>query len=360
MKNLLDKLIRSDIKALTSYKTQDASGYIKLDAMENPYSLPEDLKNDWASIFKEADINRYPDPSAKNLKKQLSKAMKIPEECGLILGNGSDEIIQIISTSLSRSGQCVMSVDPSFIMYQMTATYAGMNYYGVPLDKEDFSINMTLMLKMIRNHKPSVIFLANPNNPTGNLFPEKQILEIIESTDGLVVIDEAYGPFHNKSFMPNLKNHNNLLIMGTVSKMGLAGLRLGFLVGSEQLLEEFEKVKLPYNINILTQIGAEFALSHKEVFDKQASIICLEREKLIENLKKLSNIKVYNSDANFVLIRAPKGQANFWFDELKKSGILIKNLNGTNSLLNDCLRITVGTEKENKLLISSLIKISKI
>ena len=207
---MLDKLIRSDIKALTSYKTQDASGYIKLDAMENPYSLPEDLKNDWASIFKEADINRYPDPSAKNLKKQLSKAMKIPEECGLILGNGSDEIIQIISTSLSRSGQCVMSVDPSFIMYQMTATYAGMNYYGVPLDKEDFSINMTLMLKMIRNHKPSVIFLANPNNPTGNLFPEKQILEIIES---LVSPNVGKSSAFTESFTSGVKKRKNINFM---------------------------------------------------------------------------------------------------------------------------------------------------
>tara|TARA_Y100001935_G_C17311708_1_gene517033 strand:+ start:13915 stop:14997 length:1083 start_codon:yes stop_codon:yes gene_type:complete len=358
--DFIEKWIRPEIKALSSYKTQDATGLIKLDAMENPYSLPNNLKEEWLSLLQDVEVNRYPDSGALSLKNQLKEALKIPKGMGVILGNGSDEIIQIITTGLAGNGRCVMSIDPSFVMYRMTAIYSGMNYIGVPLNERDFSLNIDHMISMMKKHNPAIIFLANPNNPTGNLFPNDQIIQIIESAEGIVVIDEAYGPFHKTSFLQKLESYDNLLIMGTVSKMGLAGIRLGFLAGSKKWVGEFDKIRLPYNINSLSQISANFALKHKEVFDKQASMICSERERLIEELKNLSGLKVYESNANFVLIRTPEGKANSWFEQLKVSGILVKNLHHANGLLEDCLRITIGTEHENNMLMTSLKKISEI
>ncbi len=354
MNNLVSHWIRPEIRALSAYHVQDASGLAKLDAMENPYTWPEALRDEWVELLRRTDVNRYPDPSAAGLTRRLALGMGVPEGMRVILGNGSDEIIQMVCMSLSGPGRCVMSVDPGFVMYRMIATFCGMPYVGVPLKAEDFSLDVAALRQAMDEHQPAVVFLAYPNNPTGNLYDEADILEIIQAAPGLAVVDEAYAPFADATFMQSLGRYDNLLVMRTVSKMGLAGLRLGFLTGPPTWLDEFDKVRLPYNINVLTQVSAEFALSHKSVFDEQTRLIRSERERLAAALAGLPGVTVFPSQANFILIRTPPGRAGAWLDGLKARGVLIKNMHGAHPLLTDCLRLTVGTPEENDRLVAAL------
>ena len=346
--------IRQEIRDLSAYHVQSASGMIKLDAMENPYVWPVQLREQWAELLKQTDVNRYPDPSGAGLKEQLRQAMNIPAEMEVMLGNGSDEIIQIIAMALSGAGRSILSVDPGFVMYRMIATFCGMKYIGVPLKANDFSMDLPAILQAMDQHQPGVVFLAVPNNPTGNLFEEKDLFKVIESAPGLVVIDEAYAPFTDKTFISHLGKYDNLLVMRTVSKMGLAGLRLGLLAGPPAWLNEFEKLRLPYNINTLTQLSAALALKNHAVFDEQTMLIRQQRTVVDQALRKMSGLQVYPSDANFILIRTADGQARRIHSGLKEKGVLIKLLDGSAPMLKDCLRITIGTEQENIKLLSEI------
>ena len=350
--------IRSDILALGAYPVPNSEGFIKLDAMENPYTWPENLRLEWLDLLKNMDVNRYPDPDGTALKKSLREAMQIPDNMALLLGNGSDEIIQMIILALGGKGRKVLSVEPGFVMYKMIATFCQMEYIGIELNSTDFSLNKNKCLAEIKRHQPAVIFLAYPNNPTANLFDETIIDEIIETAEGLVVIDEAYAPFTQASYLTKLEHYNNLVVMRTVSKMGLAGLRLGILVGSKDWLDEFNKVRLPYNINSLTQMSAEFALKNQAIFDQQTNEIIASREILIKQLKQFKKWKIYPSETNFILIKVEAGRADLIFEYLKEQHILIKKSHGSHPLLVDCLRITVGTEKENKALLEALTSVA--
>jgi len=351
---LLSRWIRPEIRALSAYHVQDADGSIKLDAMENPWTWPEALREEWVTVLRQTDVNRYPDPAARALTERLAETMGVPEGMRVLLGNGSDEIIQMLGMALAAPGRCVLSVDPGFVMYRMIATFCGMPYVGVPLRADDFALDLPALRQAMEAQQPAIVYLACPNNPTGNLFDEAAVREVIEAAPGLVVIDEAYAPFTDATFMDVLGEYDNLLVMRTVSKMGLAGLRLGFLVGPPAWLEEIDKVRLPYNINVLTQVSAEFALRHKAVFDEQTACIRTERARLAEALAVLPGVTVFRSEANFVLIRTPGGQASAWFEGLKARGILIKSLHGAHPLLEDCLRITVGRPEENDAVIEAL------
>ncbi len=346
-------LIRKEIQALKAYHVADPGDMIKLDAMENPYSIPEELMAEWLELLKQAEINRYPDPSARRLSAELKSYMGVPENNSILLGNGSDEIIQIMAMAVSQPGRTIMAPEPGFVMYSMIATFTAMDYLGVPL-RDDFSLDMPAMLEAIQQRQPALIFIAYPNNPTGNLFDESEILEIVKAADGLVVIDEAYNPFACTSFMSRLGEFDNLLVMRTVSKMGLAGLRLGLLAGPEKWLAEFDKVRLPYNINILTQRTAEFALQHAEVFEQQAAIIREQREWLFKELSTIEQFKVFPSRANFILLRVLQGDASEIFEKLRQQGILIKNMHPAGGALTQCLRLTVGTPEENAALLGAL------
>lgn len=353
--SLTDKVkafIRPQIQALSAYHVPDSADTIKLDAMENPYQWPDDLTEQWLDVIRDVELNRYPDPGARVLKQHLRESMDVPDGAEIILGNGSDELIQMIMMAMAGKdtageSHSVLSVEPGFVMYKMIATFMDMPYIGVPL-KEDFSIDETDLLSAIKEHQPAIIFLAYPNNPTSNLFDEQTIRNVIDAAPGVVVLDEAYHAFAEKSFMPMLNEYDNLLVMRTVSKMGLAGLRLGLLAGKAEWLNEFDKVRLPYNINILTQASAEFAIKNRHVLDQQTQQICVDRENLYKELSQIKNITAYPSQANFILVRVPDGQADLLFNRLKEQGILIKNLNPAGGLLKDCLRITVGTAEENK------------
>ncbi len=350
---MIEQWVRSEIRSLSAYHVPDRGGMIKLDAMENPYRWPEPVVDEWLGYLRSVSLNRYPDPQASQLKRRFREAMCIPEGQDILLGNGSDELIQIIAMTLADTDRVVLAPEPSFVMYRMIATFLGMRYIGVPLKPESFFLDKLPMLDHIQRYQPAVIFLAYPNNPTGNLWARRELEEIIPQAPGLVVVDEAYAPFAGDSFLRNVSDYNNLLVMRTVSKMGLAGLRLGLVIGPADWLAEFNKVRLPYNINVLTQASAEFALSHRAVFDQQAERIRIDRQTLSEKLAELPGVKVFPSEANFILFRVPKGRADEIFLGLKQQGVLIKNLSAHDMLI-DCLRVTIGTSEENEQFLQAL------
>jgi histidinol-phosphate aminotransferase len=346
MRDRVAQWIRPAIRALSAYHVPDAGDWIKLDAMENPYRWPEWMVDAWLQRLRELPLNRYPDPSARTLASRLREVMAIPQQAGLLLGNGSDELIQMIMLAVAGPGEVILAPEPTFVMYRMIATVAGMEYVGVPL-RDDFSLDGDAMLAAVDTRRPVVVYLARPNNPTGNLFDPALIRSLIERSPGLVVIDEAYAPFTDASFLGEVGQYDNLLVLRTLSKMGLAGLRLGLLVGPPAWLEEFDKTRLPYNISTLDQASGEFALRHVEVFDAQAKRIRADRSALLAALGAMPGITVYPSEANFILFRVPHGRAVKVFEALKARGVLIKNLHGSSPALQDCMRVTVGLPQEN-------------
>ncbi|ORU89735.1 MAG: histidinol-phosphate aminotransferase [Cycloclasticus sp. symbiont of Poecilosclerida sp. M] len=354
--NLL-ALLRPEVQAMNAYRVPESLGLIKLDAMENPYAWPDKMKQEWLQLMSEAEPNRYPDPAAKQLVSQLRTSFGVDSALGLVLGNGSDELIQLVLMALCE-GSVVMAPTPTFVMYQHVAHSLGLVFTGVPL-QNDFSLDVTSMLKVIERDRPAVIFLAYPNNPTANLFSEQDVVQIIEAAPGLVIVDEAYQPFAKKSFLEAVIKYPQLLVMRTVSKLGLAGLRLGYLVGTKSMTDQLEKIRLPYNINIFTQLTARFAFDHSEVLQQQAEQLCEQREQMLKRLADLKGLSVFPSDANFILFSLVSAKAAQIFAALKEAGVLVKNMTGVEGLPAQCLRVTVGTESQNKLFMDALENILK-
>lgn len=346
--------IRPEIATLSAYHVPAPGDWIKLDAMENPYPWPADLQQQWLQSLPEVELNRYPDPAARELSAELSRVMAVPEGYEIVLGNGSDELIQLLMMVVAAPGRKVLAPEPTFVMYNMIAKFVGMEFVGVPLN-EQFELDLEAMVTAIEAHQPAVTFLAYPNNPTGNLFDRAAIEKILQVAEGFVVVDEAYHVFAEESFMGELPNHENLLVMRTVSKMGLAGLRLGLMAGGPRWIGEINKVRLPYNINVLTQHAATFILRHAEVLEQQAAILRAEREALLEALGSLEGVvEVYPSKANFILIRVGVDRATPLFEALKADGVLIKNLSPAGGTLSDTLRVTVSSPEENRQFLESL------
>jgi histidinol-phosphate aminotransferase len=348
---LANALIRQEVLALHAYHVPASSGLIKLDAMENPYLLPAELRAEIAALMANAEINRYPDAAAQYLKDRIRAVTGLPQGMGLLFGNGSDELIQLLALALNKPGATLLGVEPSFVMYRMIAAFTGMRYLGVQLG-EDYRLDLPQMLAAIKQEQPALIFLAYPNNPTGNLFPAEDVVKIIEAAHGLVVVDEAYYAFASDSFIPHLARYPNLLVMRTFSKLGMAGLRLGFLAGNEAWLGQLEKLRLPYNVGVLPQLVAAKLLEHHEVLLQQAEQIKQDRARLHQQLSSIDEVQVYSSEANFLLFRV--ANATTVFNGLKQRGVLIKNLHGGHPMLNDCLRVTVGTPEENEQFLQAL------
>ncbi|TSA39139.1 MAG: histidinol-phosphate transaminase [Methylococcaceae bacterium] len=351
--SLISSLFRAEIQSMSAYKVADAHGFIKLDAMENPYHWPPELTEHWLTSLRSCALNRYPDPEATRLIETLRGHDEIPESVAMLLGNGSDELIQLLLMALTPT-QAVLAPAPSFVMYKQISQSLNLAYFAPSLHAEDFSLDIAHTLHLIQSHQPAIIFIAYPNNPTGNLFKAEDIHTIINASTGLVVIDEAYAPFANASFLPELQRYKNVLIMRTLSKLGLAGLRLGYLMGHTDIISQLNKIRLPYNINVLTQVTAEFALSHKHVFTEQTQLICQHRQWVFEQLQAHSELTVFPSAANFILFKTAAQQADRIHAHLKTQGVLIKNMHSQGGLMQDCLRVTIGTEAENKAFISAL------
>jgi histidinol-phosphate aminotransferase len=343
-----EKLVRPEILALKAYHVADAAGMVKLDAMENPYPLPPAMRRELAEVLSRVELNRYPEPSGRELRALIARKMALPPGMELLLGNGSDDLIQIVTLALARPGAVMMYPAPTFVMYSMNAVLSGMKAVPVPL-REDFSFDAGAFIARMRAERPALVYIAYPNNPTGVLYPEADIVEVIEACEGLVVIDEAYHVFAGKTFMPRLPRFPNLLVLRTVSKLGLAGIRLGYLAGRPEWIVEFDKVRQAYNVNVLTQAAALFVLERLEVLEEQAALIRRERENLKKHLQGIKGVTLFPSEANFFLVRVP--DADRTFEALRRQGVLVRNLHPG---LQGCLRVTVGTPDENRVLLTAL------
>ena len=344
-----EQLIRPEILALKAYHVAEPEGMVKLDAMENPYSLPAEMRRELAQVLAAVDLNRYPDPSGRRLRELLARVMGVPSGMQLLLGNGSDDLIQIVTFALARPGSVMMYPAPTFVMYGMNATFSGMKAVAVPLG-EDFTLDRDAFIAQLKAHDPALVFIAYPNNPTGALYREDDVLAILRTARGLVVVDEAYHVFAQKTFMPRLAEFPNLVVMRTVSKLGLAGIRLGYLAGRTEWVEQFNKVRQAYNVNVLTQAAALYVLEHVEVLEEQAARIRAERAVLGAALAALEGVTVFPSEANFFMIRVRDAARTY--EALRRQGVLVKNLHGP--ALANCLRVTVGTPDENRILLTAL------
>ncbi|MDQ6971227.1 MAG: histidinol-phosphate transaminase [Mariprofundaceae bacterium] len=339
-------MIRNDIRSITAYHVPDSSGLIKLDAMENPYPLPDSLRSEWSKLIARSNINRYPDADMAGLRGRIAGLEGVqPEQ--VLIGNGSDEIIQMLLMAADQ-GACAIP-KPTFVMYETIARWLKRPVAAMPL-KDDFSLDATGFLNLCAREKASLAFLACPNNPTGNMWPREDVQKIADNFPGLLVIDEAYGPFAEESYRDMIAP--NVLLLRTFSKLGMAGLRLGYALGDEGLIADLNKVRLPYNINSLTQTSADFFLEHYAVFEEQARSIRGERGRMTAALMAVEGIEVFPSQANFLLLRVT--DADTVFDGLKTAGILIKNMHASGGLLQGCLRVTIGLPEENDRFLSAL------
>jgi histidinol-phosphate aminotransferase len=347
----VEATIRPEIRALRAYAVAKAEGMIKLDAMENPYLLPADVRARLAGALAEVEINRYPDGGADVVKHALRASLALPDDVALMAGNGSDEILQIITTAVAKPGATIVAPDPSFVMYRLYATYAGARYVPVAL-RDDFGLDAGAMLAAIERERPALVWIAYPNNPTGNLFDAGAVEAILRAAPGLVVVDEAYYAFSDRSFLSRVLEFPNLIVVRTVSKIGMAGLRLGYAVAHPAWIAELEKVRPPYNVNALTQTAVALLLAERGLLDDQATSIRAERTRLATALSTIAGVTVFATATNFVLVRVPNG--GDWFARLRDARILVKNLHGWHPLLANCLRITVGTPAENDALLNVL------
>ncbi|HSV35675.1 MAG TPA: histidinol-phosphate transaminase [Ramlibacter sp.] len=344
-------VFRHDVQSMHAYAIQPSAGMVKLDAMENPHRLPPALQAELGRRLGALALNRYPGDRINELRRALARHAQVPEGFDVMLGNGSDELISLIAMACDVPGASILAPVPGFVMYALSAQLQGLKFIGVPLTP-DFELDDPAMLAAITEHLPAVIYIAYPNNPTANLWDDAVIDRIIEAAPGLVVIDEAYQPFSSRTYMDRIARHSHVLLMRTLSKFGLAGARVGYLVGPKPLIAEIDKVRPPYNISVLNGECALFALEHEAVFAAQAKSLREERARIKSALAALPGVKSWPSDANMVLARVPDAQKTF--DGMKAQGVLVKNVSKMHPLLANCLRLTVGTPGENTQMIEAL------
>jgi histidinol-phosphate aminotransferase len=352
--NLIQSRVRQDIVSMHAYAIQDA--------MENPHRLPADLQQKLGERLGKLALNRYPDGRVNDLRAALASYADMPAGYDIMLGNGSDELISLLALACDVPGAVILAPLPGFVMYAMSAQLQGLKFVGVDLTA-DFELDLPAMLAAIAQYKPAITYLAYPNNPTANLWDDAAMAQIIAAVGeigGLVVLDEAYQPFSSKTYLTTIRAnpsaHGHVLLMRTLSKFGLAGVRMGYMLGPKALITEIDKVRPPYNISVLNYECALFALEHKDVFSAQASELIAQRAILFDALSELSkvnaNVKAFKSDANMMLLRVPDPQKTF--EGMKAKGVLIKNVSKMHPLLTGCLRLTVGTAEENATMVAAI------
>ena len=360
------RFIRQDVQSMHAYAIQHSVGMVKLDAMENPFALPPELQAQLGERLGKVAINRYPGARIDALKAALADYVKLPQGFSLMLGNGSDELISLLAMACDVPNAKILAPEPGFVMYAMSAQLQGLHYIGVPL-RADFELDEAAMQSAIAQHEPAIVYLAYPNNPTANLWDAgviRRLIAQVSAYGGLVVMDEAYQPFSSLSWLDEIRQHPeanaHVLLMRTLSKFGLAGVRLGYMLAPTALLKEVDKLRPPYNVSVLNAECALFALEHTKEFARQAQQICQERERLLSALSKSSNAIAYKSDANMMLLRIQpqsaqdSAPADRVFEVLKAHKVLVKNVSKMHPLLAHCLRLTVGTPEENTQLLAAL------
>ena len=356
------RFIRPDVQAMHAYAVQHSVGMVKLDAMENPFTLSPELQAQLGARLGAVEVNRYPGARIDDLKNALATYVDLPAGLGLMLGNGSDELISLLSMACAVPNAKVLAPEPGFVMYGMSAQLQGLQYIAVPL-KADFELDEAAMSAAITQHEPAIVYIAYPNNPTANLWNADTIRRLITQVSaygGLVVMDEAYQPFSSKSWLDEIRQHPaanaNVLLMRTLSKFGLAGIRLGYMIAPQALINEVDKLRPPYNVSVLNAECALFALEHTDVFAQQAAVIRTEREALFKALQQMTGVTPYASEANMMVLRfnGEADAANRAFEVLKAHKVLVKNVSKMHPLLANCLRLTIGTPEENKQLLAAL------
>jgi histidinol dehydrogenase len=350
----LQRTLRQDVQSMHAYAIQPSAGLVKLDAMENPFVLPEPLQAALGERLARVAINRYPGARVGELAEALARFAELPDGCRLMLGNGSDELIDLLSVACNVPGASILAPLPGFVMYEMSARLRGLRFVGVPL-RPDFELDEQAMLAAIAEHRPALTYIAYPNNPTANLFDDRIVDRIVEAVgrqDGLVVFDEAYQPFASRSWMARMAAHPHVLVLRTLSKFGLAGVRLGYLCGHAALIAEIDKVRPPYNVSVLNAEAALFALEHAHEYARQAAVLRAERELLAAALAALPGVQPHPSEGNMILVRVPDSARAF--SGMKSRGVLVKHIAGLHPLLANCLRLTVGTPQENRLMLDAL------
>ena len=349
------RTVRQDVQSMHGYAIQPSTGLVKLDAMENPFRLPPELQRELGERLGRVAINRYPAQCIADVVAALTAHVKAPAGSKLILGNGSDELIALLALACDTPGARVLAPLPGFVMYEMSAKLQGLGFVGVPLTAE-FELDETAMLGAIERHRPAITYIAYPNNPSANLFDDRIIERIVAAVGaqdrGIVVFDEAYQPFAARTWMQRMAAHDPVLVMRTLSKFGLAGVRLGYLTGPAALIDQIDKVRPPYNVSVLNAEAVLFALDHAGEFARQAALIRNERERLQVALRALPGVTPFPSEANMILARVPDSRRAF--DGMKQRGVLVKHVAALHPLLANCLRLTVGTPDENGLMIDAL------
>jgi histidinol-phosphate aminotransferase len=346
-------LVRPEVAALESYAVAHADGLLKLDAMESPYRWPAPLVEAWLERLRAVELNRYPPASPPALRAALGEWAGIPAGFAVMLGNGSDELLQLVALCLARPGARALVPVPSFSMYRPIARLAGLELVEVPL-RTDFALDLPALRAAYAAHAPALTFLASPNNPTGVRYPDADVAALLEAATGLVVLDEAYVPFAGASLAPWLARHPNLVLLRTLSKVGLAGLRLGFLAAHPAWHGALDRARLPYNVGTLALASAAFALEHRDWLDDAAARVVAARERLVAELRALPGLTAVPSAANFVLVRAPAGRGRMLHEALRAAGILVKDFASAPAPLTDCLRITVGTPPDHARVLAAL------
>jgi len=350
----IQQVIRQDVTSMHAYAIQPSAGLVKLDAMENPFRLPEPLQHELGARLAQVAINRYPGQCVADVVAALTRHVQLPAGCKLILGNGSDELIDLLSVACDVPGAGILAPLPGFVMYEMSAKLRGLRFAGVSLTP-DFQLDRAAMLAAIERERPSLTYIAYPNNPTANLWDDAVIDDIVAAVGaqrGLIVFDEAYQPFSSRSWLPRLSAHEHVLVLRTLSKFGLAGVRLGYLCGHAALIDEIDKVRPPYNVSVLNAEATLFALEHADEYARQATLLREQRERLQAALRAMPDVTAFPSEANMILLRV--ADAKRTFEGMKARGVLVKNVSALHPLLANCLRLTVGTPDENALMIDAL------
>ena len=347
----MSRYLRADVQGMHGYAVQPSAGFVKVDTMENPFRLPAALRRALGERLAEVALNRYPAERGDVLRAELAKHAQMPEGCDIMLGNGSDELISLLTLAADVPGNVVMAPLPGFVMYEMSARLQGLKFVGVPLTP-DFELDGPALLAAVREHQPALLYIAYPNNPTANLWDDAVVDAIIEVAPGLVAIDEAYQPFAARDSLDRLKRHEHVVLMRTMSKFGLAGVRIGYMMGRKTLIAEIDKLRPPFNVSVLNCEAALFALEHVDEYARQAATIRAEREKLAGAIAALPGVRPFPSEANMILVRVP--DAKRVFEGMRARGVLIKNVSGLHPLLANCIRITIGTPEENPLTLAAL------
>lgn len=343
----IQKLLRVDPSQAPAYEIPVFPEAIKLDANESPYETPADLLAEVLQGLGQVHLNRYPDPGYRELRHILAQKCGWPSD-RIIVGNGSDELIQAIMVTFGGPGKTVFVPTPSFAMYRIIARSLGDTVEEIPLSEDfDLVLSDAWRDRVYDSAQPGhghLIFLAVPNNPTGNCFSKSIVQEIVENFQGIVCIDEAYVDFSQGSFLDLLSEHPNLIILRTLSKIGLAGIRMGFLLAGEAIIQNIQRIKLPYNINSLSETVARVALSKREVIEAYIARIKQNRDWLYEQMRQLEGIKAYPSCANFILFQVHSNVSQV-FEQLLATRILVRGF-GDAGRLKGHFRVTVGTQEE--------------